>query len=276
MIRYADEPESSGQGIVFLIGAGPGDPGLITVKGLSCLREAEVVVYDRLIAPELLREACSDAELVNVGKASGHHSIPQEEINALLIKKARAGKWVARLKGGDPVVFGRGGEEAEALANAGIPFEIIPGVTSAIAVPAYAGIPVTQRGVASSFTVMTGHRASKTQSKTRKSQTATEWSPSGTNSKGGTLVVLMCVENLPVLVPELLDAGWTRETPAALIMEGTTPRQRTIVGTLGDIASKAEGAEPPALLVVGEVVRLRERLEWFEKREMAAYGSLVS
>ncbi len=270
MIRYADEPESSGQGVVFLIGAGPGDPGLITVKGLSCLREAEVVVYDRLIAPELLREACADAELINVGKASGHHSIPQEEINELLIRKARAGKWVARLKGGDPLVFGRGGEEAEALAKAGIPFEIIPGVTSAIAVPAYAGIPVTQRGVASSFTVMTGHRASKTQSKTRKSQTAIEWSPCGTNSKGGTLVVLMCVENLPVIVGDLLGAGWTRETPAALIIEGTTPRQRTIVGTIGDIASKAEGAEPPALLVVGEVVRLRERLEWFEKREMAA------
>ncbi len=270
MIRYADEPESSGQGVVFLIGAGPGDPGLITVKGLSCLREAEVVVYDRLIAPELLREACSDAELVNVGKACGHHSIPQEEINALLIRKARAGKWVARLKGGDPVLFGRGGEEAEALANAGIPFEIIPGVTSAIAVPAYAGIPVTQRGVASSFTVMTGHRAAKTHCKTPKSQIPIEGSPSGTNSKGGTLVVLMCVENLPVIVGDLLGAGWTRETPAALIIEGTTTRQRTIVGTIGDIASKAEGAEPPALLVVGEVVRLRERLEWFEKREMAA------
>jgi uroporphyrin-III C-methyltransferase len=270
MIRYADEGKSEAQGVVFLIGAGPGDPGLITVKGLSCLREAEVVVYDRLVAPLLLGEACADAELINVGKASGHHSIPQEDINALLIRKARAGKWVARLKGGDPVVFGRGGEEAEALAEAGIPFEIIPGVTSAIAVPAYAGIPVTQRGVASSFTVMTGHRDSKSQNSSSKCQMPSQGLPRGINSNRGTLVVLMCVENLPVIVADLMDAGWNDATPAALIIEGTTPRQRTIVGTLGDIAAKAKEAEPPALLVVGEVVRLRERLEWFEKREMAA------
>lgn len=247
-------------GQVFLIGAGPGDPGLITVKGLAYLRQADVVVYDRLVAPALLREAHADAELTNVGKAPEYHPVAQEEINALLVAKARAGKRVARLKGGDPFVLGRGGEEAEALARAGIAFEIVPGVTSAIAVPAYAGIPVTQRGVASSFAVMTGHQESKTENRKSKNPQV------GENPE--TLIVLMAVENLPALVADLLGAGWARETPAALIVHGTTPRQKTVVGTLGDIVVKAAGVSPPAVLVVGEVVRLRERLRWFENKPL--------
>lgn len=237
---------------VFLIGAGPGDPGLVTVKGLAYLREADVVVYDRLVAPTLLREARADAELINVGKYAGHHLVSQEKINALLVERACMGQRVARLKGGDPCVLGRGGEEAEALARAGIPFEIVPGVTSAIAVPAYAGIPVTQRGVASSFMVVTGHRATGQASRLSHYE------------RPDTLIVLMAMENLPGIVADLLACAWTRETPAAVIAEGTTPRQRTIVGTLGDIVEEAEGIAPPAVLVVGEVVRLREELQWFD------------
>lgn len=261
-------------GRVFLIGAGPGDPGLITVKGLACLRAADVVVYDRLIAPELLDEARRDAELIDVGKHSGHHLVPQEQINALLVDRARRGKSVARLKGGDPFVLGRGGEEAEALVRARIPFEVIPGVTSAIAVPAYAGIPVTQRGIASSFTLMTGHRAGTARPLADKTI--------GEIERMGTLVVLMVMENLPGIIADLLANAWPREVPAAVIAEGTTPRQRTIVGTLGDIAEKAEGISPPAVLVVGQVVRLRERLQWFDENycprglEPAWEGEVVS
>ncbi len=251
---HTQSPASNAQ--VFLIGAGPGDPGLITVKGLACLRAADVVIYDRLIAPELLHEARADAELINVGKTSGHHLVPQEKINALLVERARAGKRVARLKGGDPFVLGRGGEEAEHLMRAGIPFEIIPGVTSAIAVPAYAGIPVTQRGIASSFMVMTGHRAGGRASR------------SCHYERPDTLVVLMAMENLPGIVADLLESSWARETPAAVIAEGTTPRQQTIVGALGDIVVRAEGMAPPAVLVVGEVVQLREKIQWFDGEAM--------
>ncbi len=255
---HNQSPRSSAQ--VFLVGAGPGDPGLITVKGLTYLREADVVVYDRLVARALLGEARADAELIDVGKNSGHHLVPQEEINALLIVKARAGKRVVRLKGGDPFVLGRGGEEAEALARAGIAFEVVPGVTSAIAVPAYAGIPVTQRGVASSFMVVTGHRARSTSPVTAH--------PTRVAEKPETLIVLMAMENLSGVVADLLGTTWSRETPAAVIVQGTTPQQRTVVGTLGDIAEKAQEVSPPAVLVVGEVVRLRERLQWFENRAL--------
>jgi uroporphyrinogen III methyltransferase/synthase len=250
-------------GQVFLIGAGPGDPRLITVKGLAYLREADVVVYDRLVAPALLREARADAELINVGKVPEHHPVPQEEINALLVAKARAGKRVARLKGGDPFVLGRGGEEADALARAGVAFEVVPGVTSAIAVPAYAGIPVTQRGVAAGFRVVTGHRNSEFGIQNSKFKIQNRKS-----KIGETLIVLMGVENLSTIVGDLLEGSWARETPAALIADGTTPRQRTVVGTLGDIAVKGEGVSAPAVLVVGEVVQLRERLQWFENRPL--------
>ncbi|MDE3088720.1 MAG: uroporphyrinogen-III C-methyltransferase [Chloroflexota bacterium] len=266
-IDFNQSPRSSAQ--VFLVGAGPGDPGLITVKGLTHLREADVVVYDRLVARALLREARADAELIDVGKNSGHHLVPQEEINALLIAKARAGKRVVRLKGGDPFVLGRGGEEAEHLARAGIAFEVVPGVTSAIAVPAYAGIPVTQRGVASSFMVVTGHRA--------RSTSPDPAHPTLVAERPETLIVLMAMENLSGVVADLLETTWSRETPAAVIAQGTTPQQRTVVGTLGDIAEKAQEVSPPAVLVVGEVVRLRERLQWFENRalQMGFVGSLA-
>lgn len=246
---------------VYLIGAGPGDPGLITVKGVECLRRADVVVYDRLVAPALLDYAPASAEKIYVGKASGEHTMTQAEINALLIEKARAGKIVARLKGGDPFVFGRGGEEALALAEAGIAFEIVPGITSAIAVPAYAGIPVTHRGIAASFTVATGHRADE--------------SPIP-NLQFPTLVFLMGVENLESIVASLREAGREATTPVALVRWGTTPQQQTIVGTLENIVERARGLQPPAVLIVGEVVNLRERLQWFEHRPLLGKRILVT
>jgi uroporphyrin-III C-methyltransferase / precorrin-2 dehydrogenase / sirohydrochlorin ferrochelatase len=241
-------------GKVYLVGAGPGDPGLITVRGLDLLRRAQVVVYDRLVDPDLLCEARRDAELVYVGKATNHHTLPQEDINALLIEHARRGKMVVRLKGGDPFVFGRGGEEALALVAAGIPFEVIPGVTSAIAVPAGAGIPVTHREVASSFTVVTGHED------TKRTETGVDWATIACGK--GTLVFLMGVTNLPTIVKELVENGRPLDTPAAIIERGTTAQQRVVVGTLADIHERALAAhiQPPAITVVGEVVALREKI----------------
>jgi uroporphyrin-III C-methyltransferase len=247
-------------GIVYLIGAGPGDPGLITVRGLALLRSADVVVYDRLIAPELLRQARSDAELIYVGKESSHHTLPQDEINALLIDQARRGKMVARLKGGDPFIFGRGGEEALALTAAQIPFQVVPGVTSAIAVPAYAGIPVTHREVASSVTIVTGHED------INHTETGIEWLRLAACK--GTLVFLMGVTNLPTIVKELVENGRPLDTPVAMIERGATPAQRVIIGTLADIHERARGAriEPPAIIVVGEVVTLGNQLgHWAEE-----------
>ncbi|MFN3975173.1 MAG: uroporphyrinogen-III C-methyltransferase [Dehalococcoidia bacterium] len=240
----------TGPGIVYLVGAGPGDPGLITVKGLRLLRAAEVVVYDRLVHPDLVAEAPPWAERVPVGKEPGHHPFPQEAINALLAHRARQGKRVVRLKGGDPFVFGRGGEEAEALAAAGIPFEVVPGVSSAIAVPAYAGIPVTDRRYASSFRVVAGHGAGEDAHRRE------------------TVVVLMPVGVLPQVVERLLRQGWPTDTPVAFVESGTFPSQRTLVTTLGGAVETAQeaGLRPPAVAVVGEVVRLRERIAWAEKR----------
>jgi uroporphyrinogen III methyltransferase/synthase len=248
------------QGIVFLVGAGPGDPGLITVKGLDCLRAADVVVYDLLANPRLLAEARPEAELVCVGKRAGHHSMKQADINALLVAKAKEGKRVCRLKGGDPFVFGRGGEEAIALAEAGVPFEVVPGVTAGVAAPAYAGIPVTHRGYASSVAFVTGHEDPT------KTLSAVAWEKLATGA--GTLVVYMGVKRLPDIVAELRAGGLSEETPAALIQWGTLPRQRTVAGTLADIMEAGAEIEPPAVLVVGEVVGLRERLQWFERRPL--------
>ncbi len=241
-------------GKVYLVGAGPGDPGLITVRGLQLLRRADVVVYDRLVDPELLCEARRDAEMIYVGKASDRHTLPQNQINSLLIERASEGKEVVRLKGGDPFVFGRGGEEAIALAGAGIPYQIVPGVTSAISVPAAAGIPVTHRRVSSSFTVVTGHED------TARSETGVDWEAIGCSK--GTLVFLMGVANLPTIVKALLENGRAPDTPAAIIERGTTPQQRVVTGTLADIYDKALAAhiEPPAITVVGDVVALREQL----------------
>lgn len=250
-INHANPPTV---GIAYLVGAGPGDPGLLTLKGLDCLRRAEVVVYDRLIGIDL--PACAPhARLIDVGKESGHHLITQQEINEILVNTAREGKVVTRLKGGDPFLFGRGGEEALALAKAGIPFEIVPGVTSAIAVPAYAGIPVTQRGVACSVAFITGHNAGAQPNELN-------WQALAQGVD--TLVFLMGVHNLEKIAVSLVEGGRAPDTPVALIEHGTLARQRVITGTLVDIVDKAKDIKPPAIIIVGEVVKLHTVLDWFK------------
>jgi uroporphyrin-III C-methyltransferase len=241
---------------VYLVGAGPGDPDLITVKGLRCLRMADVVVYDRLIDPALLDEARPDAARIFVGKGAGYHTMPQEQINALLVAHARQGRVVVRLKGGDPFVFGRGGEEAAALAAAGIPFEVVPGVSAAIAVPAYAGIPVTHRGHGSLMTVVTAHECAPA--------AGVDWEALA--RVGGTLIIMMGVAALPRVTQRLRDGGLAPHTPAAVIEQGTTAQQRVVEGTLADIAERAAAANihPPAITVVGAVAALRASLAWFE------------
>jgi len=240
-------------GVVYLVGAGPGDPGLITAKGLEILRSGDVVVYDRLVAPSLLAEAPPGAERVFVGKRphSSGADLAQSEINALLVERARRGLTVVRLKGGDPFVFGRGAEECEALRAAGVPFRVVPGVTSAIAVPAAAGIPVTHRRLASAFAVVTGHECEGVSN--------LDWEAL---ARVPTLVVLMGLSALPEITARLLEHGADPDTPAALIASGTLPTQRTVVGTLATLAARVaeEGLEPPATVVVGEVVRVREVL----------------
>src|SRR6266571_4706792 len=245
-------------GKVYLVGAGPGDPELITLKGLRCLRIADVVVYDRLVNLSLLDEAPSGAVRVFVGKKTGCHSVKQEEIHVLLIHCARQGRLVVRLKGGDPFVFGRGGEEALALAQAGIPFEVVPGVSSAIAVPAYAGIPVTQRGLVSSVTIVTGHEQQSCGS------SGVNWEALAT--LGGTLVILMGVEMLSHITQQLLSGGLHPDTPAAVIQQGTVPQQRVVTDTLVGIAEHAWAARitSPAVVVIGAVVALSDPLAWFE------------
>jgi uroporphyrinogen III methyltransferase/synthase len=256
--------------MVYLVGAGPGDPGLITAKGLEVLRRAQVVVYDQLASPELLREAPPGAELIYVGKKAGAHAVPQKGINDLLVARARAGLTVVRLKGGDPFVFGRGGEEAEELAAAGIPFEVVPGVTSAVAVPAYAGIPVTHRRYTTLVTFITGHEDPS------KEESTIPWENLGQNP--GTLVFLMGVKNLAENCQRLIAAGRDPQTPAAVIQSGTTPAQRTVTGTLADIAAQAQaaGITAPAILVVGSVVDLRERLRWWETRPLWGKTAVVT
>ena len=241
---------------VYLVGAGPGDPDLITVKGLRCLRRAEVVVYDRLIDPALLDETRPDAARIFAGKGPGYHTMPQEQINALLVAHARQGRVVVRLKGGDPFVFGRGGEEAAALAAAGIPFEVVPGVSAAIAVPAYAGIPVTHRGYGSLMTVVTAHECAPA--------AGVDWEALA--RVGGTLIIMMGVAALPRVTQRLRDGGLAPHTPAAVIEQGTTAQQRVVEGTLADIAERAAAADirPPAITVVGAVAALRASLAWFE------------
>jgi uroporphyrinogen III methyltransferase/synthase len=257
------------KGKVYLIGAGPGDPGLITVKGLKCLGEAEVIIYDYLVNPELLRHARRDSRLLYVGKKGGEHSITQTELNKLIVDEASKGLVVARLKGGDPFIFGRGGEEAEVLAGAGIDFEVVPGVTSAIAVPAYAGIPLTHRTYTSTVLFVTGHEDPD------KEQSDIDW-------KGfsgiGTLVFLMGVKNLPSIIENLITGGKDSQTPAALIRWGTTPDQQTITGTLKDIEKKAEEANflPPSIFVVGGVVNLRDTLGWFETKPLFGKGVVIT
>lgn len=257
-------------GRVYLVGAGPGDPALITVKGLQCLKRADTVVYDRLAGEELLRQAKVDAELIYAGKSPDRHALSQQEINQLLARKAAEGKVVVRLKGGDPFVLGRGGEEAECLTHNGIPFEVVPGITSAIAVPAYAGIPVTHRSVSSSFAVITGHEAPN------KENSAIKWEKLATGVD--TLVFLMAMANLPQIVAKLLEHGRPPETPVAIIKDGTCPDQKTVSGRLDDITKLVEesGLQPPAVMVVGDVVRMGKALSWFENRPLSGKRVLVT
>ncbi len=232
---------------VSLVGAGPGDPELITLKGLARLKAADVILYDSLAPAELLAYARPDARLIDVGKRPGRHHLSQAEINNLLVRQARAGRHVVRLKGGDPFVFGRGGEEVEALRAAGISYEVIPGVTSAVAVPAYAGIPLTHRDYAATFAVVTGCR------KQGAAAVCQDWEAL---ARLDTLVILMGLRNLPQIAARLVAAGRPAATPVAVIQWGTTPRQQVVVGTLADIAGRAQGLTSPATIVVGEVVAL--------------------
>ncbi|MBI3002056.1 MAG: uroporphyrinogen-III C-methyltransferase [candidate division NC10 bacterium] len=254
-------------GKVYLVGAGPGDPGLLTLRGKSCLEEAEVVVYDALANPTLLRHARPEVECIFVGKRAGAPGLPQEEINRLLVARCEAGQVVVRLKGGDPFIFGRGGEEAEALAAAGCAFEVVPGVTSAVAVPAYAGIPLTHRDLAATVAFVTGHEDPT------KEESGVPWDALARGI--GTLVFLMGVGTLPTIARRLVAHGRSPETPVAVIRWGTTPRQQTVVGTLADIAERvqAAGLTAPAITVVGEAVRLRQVLNWFERKPL--FGKTV-
>jgi len=258
------------QGKVYLVGAGPGDPGLLTLRGKTCLEHAEVVLYDHLANPMLLDYAPSHAERIYVGRCGRGAYRPQEEIHRILIQKAQEGKQVVRLKGGDPFVFGRGGEEAEVLAEQSIPFEVVPGVTSAVAVPAYAGIPVTHRTMASAVTFVTGHEDPK------KGGSVLEWSRLA--SVDGTLVFLMGAKNLPTIIQRLVEEGKSTDTPVALVEWGSYPKQRTIVGTFSDIVERtqAENIHPPTIIVVGEVVKLRKHLSWFESRPLFGVRILVT
>ena len=261
-------------GIVYLVGAGPGDPGLLTVKGREALAQADVVVYDRLVDPALLDYAPPAAERQFVGKARGAQELSQAGINALLVARAAQGRRVVRLKGGDPFVFGRGGEEALALADAGLPFEIVPGVTSAVAAAAYAGIPLTHRGLAASFTVASGSEDPD------KPESSIDWDALARSLAlgGGTLAVLMGWAALERILERLAGQGLPPDTPVALVQWGTWNRQRTVTGTLADAAQvgRAAGLSPPVVAVIGEVVKLRERLAWFDRRPLFGQRALLT
>ncbi len=257
-------------GKVYLVGAGPGDPGLLTVKGAQALAAAQVVVYDRLLDPSLVALAPTSAERVFVGKERGRQALTQAGINELLVAEGSAGKTVVRLKGGDPFVFGRGGEEAMALGEAGVPFEIVPGVTSAVAAAAYAGIPVTHRGVSTAVTIVTGSEDPS------KGETTTDWTALA--KTGGTLVTLMGWAALPGIAATLQANGMAGDTPAALVQWGTWSRQRTVTGTIADIAErgKAAGLGAPVIAIIGEVARLREDIAWFDRRPLWGKRVLVT
>jgi uroporphyrin-III C-methyltransferase len=240
-------------GKVYITGAGPGDPELITLKGKRVLEEADVIIYDRLVNPELLAFSHEDSEHIYVGKQPGKPSVSQNRINRILVSKAKEGKTVVRLKGGDPFIFGRGSEESEALVAEQIPFEIIPGISSALAAPAYAGIPLTHRTLARSFTVVTGHTLNN-------SDTFLNWDHL---SHADTLVILMGMKNLPKIVETLIKQGRSPETPVAIIEKATLSEQRTITATLRSIAEKSAGFSSPAVIVVGELASMSQDLEWF-------------
>ncbi len=241
--------------MVYLTGAGPGDKDLLTIKALKVIQKADVIIYDRLANPDILEEAKENTELIFVGKEKGNHRVPQDEINEIIYQCSLKYKTVVRLKGGDPFVFGRGGEEALYLKQRGIKFEIIPGITSSISVPAYAGIPVTHRGVTPSFRVVTGHR------KSSDNIAHINW-----NSfiEDETIVFLMGLHNIELIVTNLLKVGKDENYPCAIISNGTTKKQKVIVGTLKDIVEKSKEAISPAIIIIGEVVNLRDELKWFD------------
>ena len=240
-------------GKVFLVGAGPGDPGLLTVRAAELIASADLIAVDALVSAEVMARIPTGTDIVYVGKRAGAHAMPQEEINALLIAEARKGKRVVRLKGGDPFVFGRGAEEAKELTAAGIPVEIVPGISSAIAGPAYAGIPVTHRRFSTSVTIVTAHES--------EASTGIAWSTLA--ERNGTVVFLMGLGNLPMIVRNLREHGVAADKPIAVISNATTPRQRTVDGTLANIVQRVTDAalEAPAVIVVGDVVTLRESME---------------
>ncbi|MFQ5900192.1 MAG: uroporphyrinogen-III C-methyltransferase [Thermodesulfobacteriota bacterium] len=254
--------------MVYLIGAGPGDFGLTTIKALESIKKADCIIYDRLANKMLLEYAKEGAEVIYVGKKGGSHILPQSEINNLIVRKARQGKVVARLKGGDPFIFGRGGEEALVLAEEGLPFEVVSGVTSPIAAPTYAGIPLTHRDYSSTVAFITGHEDPD------KKGTRVAWDKISTGA--GTLVFLMGTKNLSRNVKKLMENGRAPDTPVAVIRWGTRPEQETVTGTLKDIVAKAGDIKPPTVMVVGEVVRLRERLNWFETRPLFGKRVLIT
>jgi uroporphyrinogen III methyltransferase / synthase len=258
------------KGKVYLVGAGPGDLGLVTLRAKECVEHADVIVYDHLANPEMLGWAREDAEIIYAGKKAGEHALKQDEINKLLIEKAREGKEVVRLKGGDPFVFGRGAEEAKAIVDAGIVFEIVPGITSAIAGPAYAGIPVTHRADNSHVTFFTGHEDPS------KEKTAIDYAALA--KLGGTQVMLMGVERIDAIAKEMLSNGVRRDLPVALVRWATTGRQKTLIGTLENIAQRAVEAEfePPAVAVFGDVVALRKDLKWYEDRPLSGKRIVVT
>ncbi len=257
------------KGKVYLVGAGPGDPGLLTLRGAELLGRADVLVYDYLAAPEIMRLTKEACRKIYVGKMAGNHAKTQDEINQILVDEAKAGQTVVRLKGGDPYIFGRGGEEGEVLKDNGLEFEEVPGISSTIAAAAYAGIPLTHRNFSSQAVLMTGHE------KPEKESSAHDWAAL---AKMGTLAMVMGVKNLKHICEKLMEHGRTPETPAALIQWGTTSRQRTVTATLKTLAQKAEEEKigAPSLLVIGEVVSLRKKLNWFEKRPLFGKKILVT
>lgn len=254
--------------IVYLVGAGPGDPGLISVKGMQCIKKGDVIIYDYLVSTTLVKEARKEAEIIYVGKKGNQHTLEQEGINKLITEKAKENKIVVRLKGGDPYVFGRGGEEALFLKENNVPFEVVPGITAAVAAPCYAGIPVTHRSYTSSFGLITGHEDPT------KEQSDIDWEKISTGV--GTLTFYMGIKNLPNIVEQLVKHGRSKDTPVAVIRWGTTTSQETVTGTLSDIVEKAKNIKPPAITIVGEVVKLRDQLNWFEARPLFGKSIIVT
>jgi uroporphyrin-III C-methyltransferase len=245
-------------GKVYLVGAGPGDPQLLTIKAVKVLKEADVVIYDRLVGEEILCLAPEGAEMIYVGKRTGKHEVPQDKITELIVEKAQSGGKIVRLKGGDPFIFGRGGEEAEALVEKGIEFEVVPGVSSSVAAPMYAGIPLTHRDYAASVAIITGHRAGD-------AEKVIDWVKIAIAVD--TMVILMGVESLDSIVCKLLEGGVSADKPVAIVESGTYPKQRTLISTLGKIVKEAEQKQikPPAVIVIGEVANLGRKLAWFKK-----------